>query len=86
MNAITGFSAAEVKQHDALKAQRDEWFSKALPHLVKTINLLQPKADELSGEDRATYIDAIRASQEIYARQNNQEKATEMKKLFDSLK
>lgn len=85
MNAIPGTSAAEIKKYDALKKEREDWFSKALPYLDQTIRILKPKAGSLSGEDRATYIDAIRAAQEIYARQNNQEKANEMKALFDAL-
>lgn len=85
MNAIAGSSSAELKQYDALKAARDSWFSKALPYLNQTISMLDARATSLSGEDRASYIDAIRAAQVIYAKQNNQEKANELKQKFDAL-
>jgi len=85
MNAITGSSAADIKKFDALKAERNEWFTKALPFLEKTISLYDPKAATLAGEDKNTYINAISSAKMIYASQNNAEKATELKKKLEAV-
>src|SRR5690606_38179246 len=58
MNAITGSSSADIKKYDALKAQRDDWFNKALPYLEKTVTAYDPQAASLKGEDKKTYMNA----------------------------
>ena len=85
MNAITGTSAPELKKYDALKAEREEWFNKALPFLDKTIDLYNPKAGSLAGEDRTTYMSALIAAKEIYAKQNKFDKAKELKSKLDAV-
>ncbi len=85
MNAITGTSAAELKKYDGLKDERDKWFDKALPYLEKTITSLDGQTSTLSGEDKNTYMGAIVAAKEIYAKQNKLEKATELKKKLESV-
>jgi len=85
MNAITGTSAADMKKFDGLKAQRDEWFGKALPYLDKTVTLLDPSAATLKNEDKNTYMGALIAAKEIYAKQNKLEKATEYKKKLEAI-
>src|SRR5690606_10613898 len=39
MNAITGFSSAELKKYDDLKKQRDEMYKKAIPHFEKALTI-----------------------------------------------
>jgi len=39
MNAITGFSSAELKKYDDLKKQRDEMYRKAIPHFEKALTI-----------------------------------------------
>lgn len=85
MNAITGTSAADMKKYDGLKAQRDEWFSKALPYLDKTVTLLDADAASLKAEDKNTYMGALVAAKEIYAKQNKLDKATEYKKKLEAV-
>ena len=85
MNAITGSSSADIKKYDALKAQRDDWFNKALPYLEKTVTAYDPKATSLKGEDKNTYMSAIVAAKEIYAKQNKLDKATEFKKKLEAV-
>jgi len=85
MNAITGTSAADMKKYDGLKAQRDEWFGKALPYLDKTVTLLDANAASLKAEDKNTYMGALIAAKEIYAKQNKLEKATEYKKKLEAV-
>jgi hypothetical protein len=85
MNLITGSSAADIKKYDALKAKRDEWFNKALPYLEKTVNTLDANAASLKGEDKKTYMNALVAAKEIYAKQNKLDKATEYKKKLEAV-
>jgi len=85
MNAITGTSAAELKKYETLEAERNDWFSKALPYLEKTVTILDPQATSLKGEDKNTYLGAVVAAKEIYAKQNKLEKATEFKKKLEAV-
>ncbi|MBS1588413.1 MAG: tetratricopeptide repeat protein [Bacteroidetes bacterium] len=85
MNAISGTSAADIKKYDGLKAQRDDWFGKALPYLEKTIAQLDPNASTLKGEDKNTYIGALMAAKEISAKLNKLDKATEYKKKLEAI-
>ncbi|HRO41462.1 MAG TPA: hypothetical protein PL009_01415 [Flavipsychrobacter sp.] len=85
MNAITGSSSADIKKYDGLKAQRDEWFDKALPYLEKTVTSLDVQATSLKGEDKNTYMGALVAAKEIYAKQNKLDKATEFKKKLEAV-
>lgn len=85
MNAITGNSAADIKKYDNLKTERDEWFNKALPYLEKTVTLYDPKAASLAGEDKNTYMSALIAGKEIYAKQNKFDKSGEFKKKLDAV-
>jgi Tfp pilus assembly protein PilF len=87
MNAITGSTPAELKKYDALKAERETWFGKALPYLEKAYTNLDARASSLSPEDKSTYQASIVALKEIYAKQNKFDKSAEMKKkLEDSRK
>lgn len=86
MNAITGTSAAENKKYDELKSDRDKMFSKALPFMEKTNEILGPKAETLTGEDRSTYRSSLIALKELYARKNQTDKVTEIKKKLDTYK
>ena len=85
MNTITGTSSADIKKYDGLKAQRDEWFGKALPYLEKTVSMYDPQAASLRGEDKNSYMNALVAAKEIYAKKNNLEKATEFKKKLEEV-
>jgi len=86
MNAITGNSAADNKKFDDLKKQRDAYFTKALPYLEQTYNLLDSKSSELNQDDKYTYQASIIALREIYTRLNQLDKAKAMKAKLDSLK
>src|SRR5690554_1481504 len=39
MNAIEGFSSAELKKYDELKKKRDEMYKKAIPHFEKALTI-----------------------------------------------
>lgn len=84
MNEIPGNTNAELKKYDALKVQRDEWFNKALPYFEKTVTMLEPQVATLKGEDKKSYLNAIVAAKEIYAKQNKLDKATEFKKKLEA--
>ena len=85
MNEITGSSSADIKKYDGLKAERDEWFTKALPYLEKTVSSLDAQAATLNGDDKNTYLGAIVAAKEIYAKQNKLDKAAEFKKKLEAV-
>ncbi len=85
MNKL-GTSDADNKKYDELKKKRDAMFGKALPHLNKTMNALEPKISSLNKDDLFTYQVTLRALKEIYARQNMLDKADEIKKKQDALK
>ena len=86
MNAITGSSDADQKKYDALKANRDATFGKAMPYLEKAYNELSKNESSLKAEDKNTYKSAIFALKEVYARQSKLDKSQEMSKKYDSLK
>jgi hypothetical protein len=85
MNKL-GSSDADLKKYDVLKTERNEWFNKALPMFEKVISLWEPQAKSLKGDDFMNYQSAIVAAKEIYAKQNNFQKATELKKKLEALK
>lgn len=79
--------AAEKKKYEekyeALKKERDVIFGKAMPYLDKTVQILDPKVGNMSADDKFSYQSALVAMREIYARQNNMEKASALKKKLD---
>lgn len=85
MNKITGMSAAEQKQYDAVLAQRDAQFAKALPYFEKAYELLDPKASSLDQSEKVTYQNALIGLREIYSRKNDKAKTAEMKAKLDAL-
>jgi len=72
MNSL-GTSKAETKQFDALKAEMNALFDKALPYFLK--------AEEADKNDRNTLI----ALKEIYARKNDYTKSGEYKKRLEMI-
>ncbi len=85
MNAITGTSESDEKKYDALKAKRDEHFTKSTPYFEKAYSILSASEKDLSGDDKKTYKNIILALKEVYARQNKMDKSAEMKKKYESL-
>lgn len=85
MNKL-GSSNAEIKKYDVLKAERDEWFNKALPQFEKAIAIWEPIGKKLAAEDFNSYQATLVAAKEIYAKQNNFQKATDLKKKLEALK
>jgi len=85
MNAITGSSSADIKKYDGLKAERDTWFDKALPYFDKVVAALDAQGANVKPEDRPTFMGALIAGKEIYAKQNKLEKASEYKKKLEAL-
>ncbi|RYD55954.1 MAG: hypothetical protein EOP56_13535 [Sphingobacteriales bacterium] len=85
MNAIKGNSAAEQKKYDDLLKKRDAMFAKALPYLEKAASIMEPNLTSLGDQDKMTYRASLQASREIYARQNQLDKAAEMKKKIESM-
>lgn len=83
---VLGSSDADMRKYDVLKLERDQWFNKALPNFEKVISIWEPQAKSLKGDDFMNYQAAIIAAKEIYAKQNNFEKATELKKKLEALK
>lgn len=84
MNAIKGSSAAEQKKYDDLMKKRDALFAKALPFLEKTFTTMEPNVASLNEQDRFTYRASLQAAREIYARQNQLDKAAELKKKLEA--
>lgn len=58
---------------------RDASFEKALPFLVKTVAAYEPNEKSLSSDDKFSYISALTALKEIYARKNDMAKSAEYK-------
>ncbi|MCD6013681.1 MAG: hypothetical protein K0Q79_3543 [Flavipsychrobacter sp.] len=85
MNAITGTSDADDKKYEALKAKRDEYFSKSTPYFEKAYSIMAATEKDLAGNEKATYKNVILALKEVYARQNKMDKSAEMKKKYESL-
>ena len=54
-------------------------------YLEKTVSMYDPQAASLSGEDKNSYMNALVAAKEIYAKKNNLEKATEFKKKLEAV-
>lgn len=86
MNNIKGMSPAEQKQYDALLAQRNALFDKALPYFEKAFSLLDPRAGSLNNSEKITYQNAMIGLREIYSRKNNKAKTDELKAKLDALK
>lgn len=84
MNEL-GNSAADIKKFDGMKIERDEWFNKAVKQFESAIAIWEPQAKSLKGDDLSNYQTAIIQAKEIYARNNNMQKATELKKKLDAL-
>ena len=78
MNAIKGMTAAEQKQYDALQAQRDAQFNKAMPYFEKAYAILDPKASNLNASDKVTYINTMIGMREISSRRKNDARAAEL--------
>ena len=86
MNAIKGMTPAEQKQYDALLAQRDALFNKALPYFEKSYSLLDAKAARLDNSEKVTYQNTMIGLREIYSRRNNKPKTDELKAKLDALR
>ncbi|XZF15540.1 tetratricopeptide repeat protein [Chitinophagaceae bacterium MMS25-I14] len=85
MNAL-GTTAADQKKYDALKADRDGMFKKAVPYLEKAYNMLDANSASLSADDKFTYQSSMIALREIYARTSQKDKVDAMKKKIDEFK
>lgn len=86
MNLVTGTTAADDKKYNELKAEREVLFQKAFPHLETVFKAYESKVNTLDEDNKSIYKSAIAAMREIYARQNNLEKAAELKKKFEEAK
>ncbi len=86
MNKIGGTSNEEQKKYDVLKAKRDELLFKAAPYFEKACKIFSANEAGLKGEDMTSYKDALMALSQIYALQNKQDLAQDMKKKHDSLR
>lgn len=85
MNAIDGNSAADIKKIDGFKAERNAMFSKAIPYMEKTYNLLDKKGAEMTPDDKITYSSAANNMYTIYATLDQQAKVVEWKKKKDAI-
>ena len=86
MNAIKGMTPAEQKQYDALLAQRDAQFSKALPYFEKAYSVLDARSGSLDNSEKITYQNAMIGLREIYSRRNNKVKTDELKAKLDAMR
>ncbi len=78
----TKVAAEKKKQEDnytKLTATRDANFDKAVPYLVKTVEAYEPNVKTLNEDDRFSYVSALTALKEIYARKNDMAKSGEYK-------
>ncbi len=85
INAITGSSKADQDKYESLKAKRDGLFTKAAPYFEKSYSILSPNDAKLQGEDLRTYKSTVIALNRIYILQGKTDKASEMKKIMDTL-
>lgn len=85
MMKITGTTAEDDKLYNTLKKERDAYFAQALPYLENVYNTFEPKLSELGPSDKSLFISAATAMREIYARQNQLEKAAELKKKLEQM-
>lgn len=81
-----GNTPADMKKYDELKVKRDQLFVQSLPYFEKVVSLQEDKIAGMSKDERFTYQSALIAMRQIYAIQNNLEKAAEMKKKQEALK
>lgn len=86
MNAIKGMSEAETKQYNALKAQKDAQFEKALPRFEKAYSILDARAASLNSSEKETYKGSLTGLKEIYNSKENKAKADEMKAKLEAAK
>jgi len=85
MNNIKGTTPEDNKKYDALLAERNALFAKALPHFETAYSLLDGRNSQLTIEEKITYRNAMIGMREIYSRNNNKVKADELKLKLDAL-
>jgi hypothetical protein len=85
-NNVTGTSPEENKKHDALIAQRNAQFDKAVPLMEKVYQTLSPKVSSLSSGDKVTYQNTLIVLHQIYSLRGNKAKTDELKGKMDALK
>jgi len=83
INEITGTSTADLRKAEALKVQRDNLFTKAIPYLERSYSLIEVKPTK-SEDEMITYRQSVYALREIYSRTNQAAKAEEMKRKYDA--
>lgn len=84
INAVTGNTVAEQRKVDALRVQRDNLFTKAIPYLERSYALIDIKGSGMSDQEREIYQQSLFALREVYLRTNQPDKAAEAKKKYDA--
>jgi hypothetical protein len=84
INAVTGNTTADQRKVEALRTQRDNYFTKAIPYLERSFALIDIKGDAMTAQERETYQQSLFALREIYLRTNQTAKAEEAKKKYDA--
>jgi len=79
MNNIKGTTTEENKKYDALLAERNAQFARALPLFEKAYSLLDGRNSQLTTDEMVTYRNAMIGLREIYSRNNNKAKTEEIK-------
>jgi tetratricopeptide (TPR) repeat protein len=75
---ITGTGDAEQKKYDAIAAQRDAEFDRALPFFEKAYTTLDSRAGSLTGDEKEPYVNSMVGMKEIYSRKGNKSRAEEL--------
>lgn len=81
-----GTTPDENKKYDELNNEVKALYSKAMPYLQKTYDILGAKSDSLNAEDKSTFINSIIAIREIHARRGDTDKSKALKEELDQLR
>lgn len=81
-----GMSKEDQAKYNKLLKQRDEYFAISLPYLEKAKDIYGAKGrDQLRGEEGKYYFNTLTALKEIYTRQDQTDKAGEIKRKINEL-
>ncbi|MBL7719448.1 MAG: hypothetical protein JNL72_11470 [Flavipsychrobacter sp.] len=78
MNKL-GETPEEMKKYKALTAEKDALFTKALPFAEKAYDLLDGRADKLTGKEKEVYISVLGELMELYGKMNKSEQYAKIK-------
>lgn len=84
MNNITGTSPEDDKKYNALKAESNAIYAKALPHFEKVFVALEAKAKSLNEDEKTLFNSSAKAMREIYVRKDDLNAGKEIKARYEN--